>query len=105
MALECVHIFVTLNPKPGREGDLDSLLRGMCGPSRAEAGCLRYDLFAPADGGGTRHLIECWHDQAALDAHREEPHYKNFRAKIGDILEGKPIPVFLKEVDAASGGA
>ncbi|MEK6709977.1 MAG: antibiotic biosynthesis monooxygenase, partial [Nitrospinota bacterium] len=61
------------------------------------------DLFAPAGGGGTRYLIECWRDQAALDAHREEPHYKNFRAKIGNILEGNAVPAFLKEVDVAYG--
>ncbi|MBI3127543.1 MAG: antibiotic biosynthesis monooxygenase [Candidatus Tectomicrobia bacterium] len=97
-----VHLFVTLKPRPGREGGLDALLRGMCGPSRAEAGCLRYDLFAPAEGGGARHLIECWRDQAALDAHREELHYKDFRSRVGDLVEGAPAVLFLREVDAAS---
>ncbi len=70
-------IFVTLTPKSGKEADLEALLRGMCEPSRAEGGCIAYNLYKKADGGGAFHFFEVWKTQADLDAHRLEPHYKN----------------------------
>ena len=55
-----VIIFVTLTPKSGKEADLEELLRGMCGPSRAEGGCITYNLYQKADGGGAFHFFEIW---------------------------------------------
>ncbi len=95
-------IFVTLTPKSGKEADLEALLRGMCEPSRAEGGCVTYNLYKKADGGGAFHFFEIWKTQADLDAHRLEPHYKNFREKLGDLVDGPPSPNFLERVDATS---
>jgi quinol monooxygenase YgiN len=100
MSEENVIIFVTLTPKPGKEADLENLLRGMCAPSRAEEGCIAYNLYKKAKGGSTLHLYERWRTVGALDAHRETPHYKDFRARIGDLVEGPPSPVFLQMVDS-----
>ena len=100
MADENVIIFVTLNPKPGKEAELESLLRGMCAPSRAEKGCLAYNLYRKAKDGSSLHLFECWSTAAALDGHRETAHYKDFRARIGGLVEGGPSPVFLRRLDA-----
>ncbi len=102
MADEQVFIFATLKPQTGKEGEAESLLRGMCAPSRAEAGCVFYNLYTPRDGGGSFHFFECWRDQAALDAHREMPHYKKFREKLGDLMEGPPKAHLLQAVDHAS---
>ena len=79
------------------------LLGGMCAPSRNEAGCIFYDLYRATDEAGAFHFIECWKSQAALDAHREEPHYKNFREKLPDLL-AEPVGVkFLEAVDSTTG--
>jgi quinol monooxygenase YgiN len=102
MSEENVIIFVTLTPKPGKEADLEALLRGMCAPSRAEVGCITYNLYRRAKGGPLVHLLECWRNASALDLHREMPHYKDFRARIGDLVEGPPAPVFLQRIDALS---
>ena len=101
MADDNTIIFVTLTPKSGKEADLETLLRGMCEPSRAEAGCITYNLYKKVDGGAF-HFFEIWKTQADLDAHREEPHYKNFREKLGDLVEGPPSPNFLERIDATS---
>ena len=102
MAEQNVIVFVTLTPKPGKEADLENLLKGMCAPSRAEAGCITYNLYRRAQGGSTIHLLECWRDAAALDFHRLTPHYKDFRARLGDLAEGLPSAIPLARVDALS---
>lgn len=95
-----VIIFATLIPKAGKETDLETLLRGMCAPSRAEEGCVTYNLFKRTEGGLSFHFFECWRSAAALEAHRETSHYKNFRARLGDLTQGPPSPIFLKRVDS-----
>ena len=103
MADERVFLIAWLKPKPGREDEMAELLGGMCAPSRAEAGCIFYNLYRSTDEAGAFHFIECWKSQAALDAHREEPHYKNFREKLPDLL-AEPVGVkFLEAVDSTMG--
>jgi len=99
MADENVIIYATLTPKPGREAELEKLLRGMCQPSRAEAGCVMYDLYRSTNHG-TFHFFEIWMTQADIEAHREEPHFRNFRASLGELTEGPPQPNFLERVDS-----
>ena len=43
--------------------------------SRAEAGCLAYDVARGVDDPGVFVLHEVWRDQAALDAHYAEEHF------------------------------
>ena len=103
MADERVFLIAWLKPKPGREDEMAELLSGMCAPSRNEEGCIFYNLYRATDEAGAFHFIECWKSQAALDAHREEPHYKNFREKLPDLL-AEPVGVkFLEAVDSTMG--
>ena len=103
MADERVFLIAWLKPKPGREDELAQLLEGMCAPSRAEEGCVFYNLFQSADEEGVFHFIECWKTQAALDAHREEEHYKEFRARLPDLI-AEPVGVkFLNAIDSTVG--
>lgn len=99
MADENAIIFATLKPKEGKETEMEELLRGMCAPSRAEAGCITYDLFRSTNNG-TFHFYEVWRTQADLEAHREEPHFKNFRARLPDVADGPPSPNFLERIDS-----
>ena len=99
MADDRVFIFATLKPQTGKEGAAEELLRGMCAPSRAEEGCIFYNLYTAQDGSGTFHFFECWREQAALDTHREMPHYKNFRENLGDLMDGPPKGQLLNSVD------
>ena len=97
-----VIILANLTAKAGREAELEALLRGMCAPSRAEEGCITYNLYKRAEGGSSFRLFECWRSAAALDAHRQTPHSKNFRARVADLADGPFSPLFLKRVDAVS---
>jgi quinol monooxygenase YgiN len=91
-------VFVRFFPKAGQEALVESILRGMVVSTRQEPGCLRYDLYASvtAPGGIVFCLVEKYADDAAAGAHRETPHYKDYRARIIDLLE-RPIEVTMLE--------
>lgn len=46
---------------------------GIAADIRAEKGNLRYQYFQPLDDPETILLIDCWTDQAAIDAHHATP--------------------------------
>jgi quinol monooxygenase YgiN len=61
---------------PGRETDLKQHLLSLAGPTRAEPGCIAYDLYqSPAQ----RHefmRFEVWRSREALELHKAMPHLK-----------------------------
>ncbi|MBE89824.1 MAG: antibiotic biosynthesis monooxygenase [Rhodospirillaceae bacterium] len=94
-----IYVFASFKPADGKESEVESVLRGMCAPTRNEPGNEIYDLHvktAGSDDGPSFHLFERYSDAAALDAHRETEHYKNYRAAIMDLL-GAPIHVVVME--------
>jgi quinol monooxygenase YgiN len=88
-------------PKSSKEAQVEAILRGMVAPTRAEPGCGRYDLYRSGTGLDAGFcLIECYVDQAAIEAHRQTEHYKAYRAVIVDLL-AKPIDVaILQSLDS-----
>lgn len=62
---------------PGREGDLRDHLLSLAGPTRAEPGCLTYDLYeSPLE----RHefmRFERWKSQEALEEHKKKPYLRS----------------------------
>ncbi len=80
-----------LTAKPGKEADLESLLRGMVKPSRAEPGNLHWDIWRVQDQPAQFVLNELYKDDAGLAAHRITPHFQNYLAKIGDLASRTAI--------------
>ncbi len=90
---EAVKIVAILTAKAGQAEALKVLLDGMTGPSRAEAGCLRYDMWRGKANAGRFVLDELYVDDAAIAAHRETAHFKDYLAKIGDLAERSALVV------------
>ncbi|GJG96906.1 putative quinol monooxygenase [Cupriavidus pauculus] len=44
--------------------------------SLAEPGCLGYEVFRNTDEPGSLLLLERYRDNAAIEAHRQAPHYR-----------------------------
>jgi quinol monooxygenase YgiN len=63
-------------------------LRVLVDATRAEEGCLSYDLFESASTPGTFVTVERWTDSAALDAHMEAPHVAAAFAAADGALAG-----------------
>lgn len=90
-------ITALLTAKPGKAGELETLLREMVGPCRAETGNLRWDIWQDRDDPNRFVLDELYVDDAAVAAHRASAHFQRYAAKIGDIAER--IPVVSKAYD------
>jgi quinol monooxygenase YgiN len=95
--LSSVSVIATFLPKTGEESNVESVLRGMIAPTRAEPGCERYELYRVGDQPLAFVLFEMYTGQAALEAHRNTAHYKFYRARIADLLS-EPIKVQLLQV-------
>ncbi|WP_116139255.1 putative quinol monooxygenase [Trinickia diaoshuihuensis] len=95
-----VTIFATFEPRPGIEEAVMAALQEALIPTRAEPGCIRFDLYRSESAPTTLHLFEIFAAPDALAAHRQTEHYQAFRRKIDPLLARPPVVVRLKAVDA-----
>lgn len=91
-----VAVFASFRPRAGASGEFLAAMNSMVRASRAEPGCLRYDLYrAPTEPMGY-HLFEVYEDSEAVEAHRSSDHYRAYRRTVPDLL-AEPIGVRLLE--------
>ncbi len=84
-------IVALLVAKPGKAGDLKALLDGMVAPCRAEPGNLRWDVWQDQANADRFVLDELYVDMAAIAAHRETAHFKNYVGRISDLADRTPL--------------
>jgi quinol monooxygenase YgiN len=84
--------------KPGKERALREALLAVCAPTRAEKGCLNYDLHVSPDDPGLLVFHENWESKADLDAHLSSPHIDAFRKVAPDLLAEPPDITLWTEV-------
>lgn len=83
-----IKIMAVLSARPGRAAELRALLDGMIAASRTEPGNLRYDLWQDDTAAPGRFVLdELYTDRAAVDAHRETAHFRNYLSLINDLAE------------------
>lgn len=68
-------IFATVEAKPDSIHQVEDALCRMIALTRAEPGCVRYELFGSEDHPGTFHLVETYADDAALASHHASAHF------------------------------
>jgi quinol monooxygenase YgiN len=90
MSQSIVSVIAQIRAKRGNEDRLQYELLSLVGPSRAEAGCLNFDLHRAENDRGLFFFYENWKSRGDLDKHLEEPHIKAFLAKADDLL-AEPI--------------
>jgi quinol monooxygenase YgiN len=91
---ECVTVAARITARPGHELRVRDELHRLLGPTRAEEGCLNYDLHEEADRPGQFLFHETWTSEAHLKRHLESPHIGAWRAVAGDLL-AQPIELTL----------
>lgn len=82
-----VKIMATLLARPGKAEELEALLFGMAPYCRMEPGNLRWDVWRDQAKADRYVLDELYIDNAAVAAHRETPHFKNYLSSIHDLAE------------------
>jgi len=65
----------------GRERELEAHLLSLAAPTRAEPGCLQYDLYRSPEHASQFLRLEVWRSLADLEAHKATPHIRASFAK------------------------
>jgi quinol monooxygenase YgiN len=85
-----LNVVAVLKAKPGSEDTVGRALGALVVPTRAEEGCISYELFRSAADPTTFITIERWRSQDDLDAHMQTPHIAQALEAAGDALDGAP---------------
>lgn len=96
-----VKITAILTARPGRAEALKALLYGMAPHCRAEPGNLRWDIWRDRSQTDRYVIDELYRNDAAAAAHRETPHYKQYRAEIQDLADRVALVLDPAEVEAS----
>ncbi|SFK87607.1 putative quinol monooxygenase [Methylorubrum salsuginis] len=90
-------IFATITPKPEHLSDAVAAIEAIVAATRAERGCLRFDLHRGVETEQL-HLYEIWADQAAFDHHHAQPytravfrHYEAWLARPVELTILQPV--------------
>lgn len=75
--------------KPGNQAAFLELAGKMVVATRAEEGCVSYELAADDTDDTVFYFIETYKDEAALEAHRATTHFRTYVPQIG-ALRTKP---------------
>jgi len=96
---EQVTVIARARAKSGFEKRVREELERMLVPTRAEAGCIHYDLHeSPADPRDFM-FHETWQSLSHLEAHRQTPHIKRMREALPPLTEGPNVVTLWKKID------
>ena len=90
-------IFATVQAKPEFTGQVLAALRKMILPTRAEVGCVRYELYQSEEQAAAYHLLETYIDDEALVRHHQSSHFAELLTGLTDKLA---IDIQIKRLGA-----
>jgi len=80
---------VTFIAKDGCEEKMKELLSAMVLPSKAEAGCLFYEIFQYQNNPRKFMAVETWENEEALEGHKHSEHYKIYKTSYEPFCDEK----------------
>jgi quinol monooxygenase YgiN len=92
MPQQLLTVIAEIAAKPGKREELRARLVSMVEPTRAEQGCVQYDLHESNSEPGRFFFLETWASGEMLDRHLASPHLKAFAAAAPDLL-AEPLRV------------
>ena len=72
------------------------LVREMAAKSTDEKGCISYSLNQSITNPRVYTFIECWEDQAAIDAHNNTEHFKRIVPQFRDLREDYALDKYVE---------
>jgi len=69
-----MNLIARIEVKPEHRSAFEAALSGLLGPTRAETGCLRFEAMRDREAEDVFYLVETWADEAALEAHYQQPY-------------------------------
>ncbi|MDR3477871.1 MAG: putative quinol monooxygenase [Gammaproteobacteria bacterium] len=93
-----VRVIARVVAREGKTNELEALLRKLIVPTRAEVGCIFYELFQ-SNIPGLFYFNELWESQAHLNAHSASRHCIEILGEAKALLQ-EPLEVnLLKSVE------
>lgn len=84
-------IFVTVKIKPDqRQRFLEVIQDDATCSVRDEPGCVRFEVLQDASDPDTYYFFEVYRDEAAIQAHRNTPHFARWNQASQELLQGQP---------------
>lgn len=87
MSNEILVVIAIVKAKPEKADELHQLLADLVAPTRAEDGCIRYEMNV-SDDRLTYVFTEQWASKPLWEAHMETPHLEGFKAVMDDLVDG-----------------
>lgn len=84
-----VTLVVRIEALKGQEAALERELRALVEPTRAERGCLKYELHRSADGPRLFLLYEVWASREDHTRHTQTPHFQHWEARKNAVLSSR----------------
>jgi quinol monooxygenase YgiN len=94
MPKEKVTVVASFRAKPGMEETVRAAITAVIAPTRAEPGCINYDLHQSSEDASCFMLYENWVSKKDLDEHLAMPYLKDLIAKADGML-AEPIGIAL----------
>jgi len=91
-----VSVIAQAKPRTGMEESLRKKLLSLVEPTRAETGCITYDLYQACDDTKIFMFYECWKSKDDLEIHLQKPYIKSFMETADELL-AEPVTVSLWE--------
>ena len=87
-------VMVTARVKPGKRDEFLKVIKEDAeSTTTKEEGNFGFYVVQENEDPDKFFLFEIYRDQAALEAHRQTPHFLKYREAVADIYEGDPVRV------------
>ena len=88
-------IVAYLTAKPGMEAQFQEKMTAQAKRCLAnEPGCLQFDVVQDPKNPTRFVMLEVYKDAAAVQAHQDSQHFKDFRPVVGDLLADRKVEVY-----------
>ena len=85
-----IRVVAHITARPEKVEDTRELLLSLIEPTRAEQGCVTYELMQNTADPTDFTFVEAWTSDAALDAHLETEHLRRAAALGADLFAAPP---------------
>lgn len=95
---EPLDVIATIEVQPGRADEAVAIFAEYLETVRAEAGCLRYELFRVRRDPDTLVMVEKWESAEALKDHGVAEHFVAMSGRLAGLLASAPAVRVLDPV-------
>jgi quinol monooxygenase YgiN len=93
-------VLAKLTSKNGMKNKIIDETKSLIEATRAEKGCIDYNLYEPIDSENTLLFVEKWEGKEFLESHLKQTHFLKFDENIENFAKDLDISVYSsKEIE------